>query len=262
MHEKTRRALNAMNRAFYVARGADFDASRDHPWPGWQRALASTARPLAGRAPGAAPRRVLDLGCGNGRFGVWLMHLDATPTHYLGLDASPTLLDRARAAFATSRPGFDVELRELDFVEGDGPEALPLGPFDLVVVFGVLHHVPGAALRRRLVESAAARLAPGGGLVVTAWQFGGRERFERSLLPEDVVEALAPSWGVDPGELEPGDRFLGFGGDSSIPRYCHAMDAAELDALMQGLGVDVVDAFAADGKSADLNLYRVGVKRE
>jgi len=261
MKEETRRALNALNRAFYEVRGADFDASRDHPWPGWSRALDALAREAPARTPGAAPRRVLDVGCGNGRFGAWLARHDPTPTHYLGVDASDALLGRARQAFHGSPPAFSVELRSLDFLEGDGPEGLPPGPFDLVVLFGVLHHVPGEALRRRLLAALASRVAPAGGLVLTAWQFADRARFGRSLVPDDVVRGRAPAWGFDASDLEPGDHLLGFGGDASAPRYCHHVDAGELTRLTRGLGLTEIDAFEADGKSGDLNAYRVLVRR-
>ncbi len=260
MKDTTRRALNALNRAFYEARGADFDASRDHPWPGWTRALASLAHAAPPRDAAAPTRRVLDLGCGNGRFGAFLMHRDAVPTRYLGLDASGALLESARKTLRAAPPHFDVELHELDFLDGDGPEALPGGPFDLIAVFGVLHHVPGEDMRRRLVMALAERLAPNGGLVLTAWQFGGRERFERSLLSDAFVHESSVEWGFDAADLERGDRFLGFGGDASVPRYCHHIDEEELARLTEGLGLSLVDAYTADGKSDDLNAYRVFTK--
>jgi SAM-dependent methyltransferase len=260
MKEETQSALNALNGAFYEARGADFDATRDHPWPGWSRALDALAREAPARAPDAAPRRVLDVGCGNGRFGVWLARRDPTPTRYLGVDASDALLARARRAFHGSPPAFSVELRALDFLQGEGPEGLPPGPFDLVVLFGVLHHVPGEALRRRLLVALAGRVAPAGGLVLTAWQFAHRARFARSLLSDDVVRERAPAWGFDASDLEPGDHLLGFGGSASVPRYCHHVDAAELARLTRDLGLTEIDAFDADGKSDDLNAYRVLVR--
>jgi SAM-dependent methyltransferase len=243
-----------MNRAFYARRGAAFDASRDHPWPGWSRALGSLEA-IDGGDP--RPLRVLDLGCGNGRFGAWLMHRATVPTRYLGIDASAPLLDRAREAFRASPPHFEVELEVLDFLDGAGPEALPEGPFDLIGVFGVLHHVPGEDLRRRLVVALAERLAAGGRLVLTAWQFGAKARFERSLLSDAEVRARAEQWGFDADDLEPGDHFLGFGGDASVPRYCHALGEAEIDSLTRASGLALVDAYLADGKSGDLNAYRV-----
>lgn len=264
LKDTTRRALNAVNRAFYAARGADFDASRDHPWPGWKRVLTEVARRLPADDEAAAPLRVLDLGCGNGRFGAALGHAITRPTQYLGVDASEPLLESARETLRAPPPAFEVELRLLDFLGSTGAdlqdEAIPHGPFDLIAVFGVLHHVPSEALRRRLVEALADRLAPLGLLALTAWQFEGRTRFARSVLPDETVAARAGEWGFDADDLEPGDHLLGFGGDAVVPRYCHHIDEDELSRLTEALGLKVVDAFTDDGKSADLNLYRLLAK--
>ena len=65
--------------------------------------------------------------------------------------------------------------------EGDAPgAALPSGPFSLVALMGVLHHVPGRETRAALVAAAADRLAPGGLLALTLWRFAGRPRRCRS----------------------------------------------------------------------------------
>ncbi len=263
MKEETRRALNALNRAFYDRRSAAFDATRDHPWPGWTQVLRAIETPASEQQPprarhAAPPLRVFDLGCGNGRFAHFLMHRYAGPVDYLGLDSSEALLTRARHTLRDARRDFFVQLAHHDFLEGDGPESLPPGPFDLIAVFGVLHHVPGQAMRRRLVAALAERLAPGGTLALTAWQFGAAPRFERSMLPADALAQRGKALGFDPSDLEPDDHLLGFGGDGSVPRYCHFIDEAEFDRLIAGLDdVVVSDRFRDDGKSADLNAYRV-----
>ena len=66
MNPRTRLALNAINRGFYSAEAssASFSKTRDHPWPGWERAWSATQD--------AARRSVLDAGCGNGRFAEFL----------------------------------------------------------------------------------------------------------------------------------------------------------------------------------------------
>jgi SAM-dependent methyltransferase len=278
MQEATRRALNALNRTFYDRRGETFDATRDHPWPGWPRALAAALPDRMGVAEGdaetpAPPLRVLDLGCGNGRFAHFLMHRGLGPVEYLGLDSSEPLLESARKTLRRAPRDFFVQLAELDFVQGTvandgraddhrhtedtGPESIPPGPFDLIVLFGVLHHVPGEDMRRRLVAALADRLAPGGALVLTAWQFGRDARFERTMLGATELAARAPELGFDPADLEPGDHLLGFGGDDSVPRFCHFVDEAELDRLWEGLPLVELARFRDDGRSADLNAYRV-----
>ena len=79
MRAETRERLDGINREFYSAQSAAFDATRDHPWPGWERTLAvAPAWPQDGR--------VLDLGCGNGRFARFLAASGVDPFEYVGLD--------------------------------------------------------------------------------------------------------------------------------------------------------------------------------
>ncbi len=91
MDPLTRHQLHALSLAFYEERAQDFDASRvDLPWPGWDR--------VASHLPGGR-LRVLDIGCGNGRFALDLL-ARGRALDYLGTDASEALLDAARARVA------------------------------------------------------------------------------------------------------------------------------------------------------------------
>src|SRR5437773_46351 len=58
--------LNEINRAFYNRVAQDFDETRQQAWPGWDTLLSYLNAPLN------APLSVLDVGCGNGRFGLFL----------------------------------------------------------------------------------------------------------------------------------------------------------------------------------------------
>ncbi len=88
MDDSTRLRLNAINRAFYTRRAGSFVQTRNHPWPGWKRAL--------GAFPKDEPLRVLDIGCGNGRYGHFLAERAERPVAYTGVDLSPALLEEAR----------------------------------------------------------------------------------------------------------------------------------------------------------------------
>src|SRR5688572_19371447 len=66
MNERTARALAAINTAFYRDRAAEFSSKRTSPWPGWEP-LAPALRAV----PGPSAVRVLDVGCGHGRFARW-----------------------------------------------------------------------------------------------------------------------------------------------------------------------------------------------
>ena len=197
-----------INRDFYSRHAADFDRTR-HPggWPGWRRVVEAAARATD------RPLRVLDLGCGNGRFALFLARepelLGHTPFTYRGIDLSSELIDHARAATA----GLDHIRFRIDDIENC---ALDEATYHLVALFGVLHHLPGFETRCRTLARAASAVAPGGLLALTCWQFADDPGFERRRLD------WASEAGVDPAELEPGDHLLRWGpGDSHARRYCH-----------------------------------------
>lgn len=235
MDEASAQRLNELNARFYQTVSAGFDQSRQSGWPGWQRLLA--------QLPENRPLRVLDAGCGNGRLARFLAAAGIA-LDYTGLDSSPALLAAARRALAGA-PGVSAAWLEADFIMN--AEALPAGPFDLVALFGVLHHVPGSQRRERLIGELAARTASGGLLAFTAWRFMEYERFQRRTVPapDDLV-------------LEANDYLLDWrASETPALRYCHYTDDAELENLARASGLIAADAYRADGESGDLNAYRL-----
>ena len=192
MNEATAIALNALNRDFYRESAADFARTRSAPWPGWRE-----LPPLLEDRPGAS---ILDAGCGNGRFASFLRDALGTPFLYCGIDSSAPLLALARRALARV-PG--ARLLQADLVLEPPERALPDERFDLVAAFGLLHHVPGESRRRELIRALAARVAKGGFLALTFWDFAGEPRFARKALAQVPAELS--------GQLEPGDVLLRWG---------------------------------------------------
>jgi SAM-dependent methyltransferase len=250
VNEATRSLLCEINRDFYDRFAEDFGSARDHPWPGW--------KPLLSALPVGA-LRVLDAGCGNGRFAAFLAESRPGPLAYLGLDASEKLLAQASARGL----GDGIRFERRDLLAGDPTAELPRGPYDLVVLFGVLHHVPAFEARRALLLELASRLAADGLLALTVWRFGTSERFRRRVVSwQHYGEARAAP--IDLGELEPGDQLLRWGDlasatDDSPVRYCHYADDAEIDRLVGALTRDgqlrEASRYRADGQSGDLNEY-------
>ena len=96
LDEETRGILSRINRDFYERMAAEFSATREHPWPGWQRVLRHAVREEGGE-DGARTLSILDAGCGNGRLAAFVCAQVDRPLHYVGIDASLALLARARA---------------------------------------------------------------------------------------------------------------------------------------------------------------------
>jgi SAM-dependent methyltransferase len=145
------------------------DAPQDpEPWA-WERRRALL---LGAARPG---ERVLDLGCGAGRFVAALRDAGANP---VGVEIAEAALERARR----NAPGADLRL-----VEPDGSLPLEHGSVDLVWCSEVLEHV---ADTEQLLLEARRVLRPGGRLLITV-PFHGRVkaaligllRFERHFDP-------------------------------------------------------------------------------
>lgn len=255
MKASTVKALEEINRSFYSRRASEFSETRTQPWPGWQRVL-ELVLDLVDR-----PRiSVLDLGCGNGRFRAELepaLASSSLEASYLGLDASWPLLMRASGAVSAGLSPMPRWVAA-DLAGQPLAEIHPDQSFDLIVNFGLMHHVASHRARRRLLEVSAGRLREGGIVAVSFWQFGDRDRFKRRFLPwSDLDRRPALSrMPIDPGDLEAGDHLLAWGDEGAV-RYCHHVDEAEAKALVEGLGLDELASFRDDGGSRDLNLYKV-----
>ncbi len=250
MRVPTARALAEINRRFYEARAADFSATRERPWPGWETCLRHRPRDRT-----ETTLRVLDVGCGNGRLARFLADRGVRPLHYRGVDASPGLLALARERLAGCGLA-RLELEHADWMEPDFEARLGDAAWDQVTAFGVLHHVPGRARREALAGQLARRVAPGGFLIVTAWRAEGLGELARRALPWERCQERT-GVAVDAGDLEPGDALLPWKHDAEVARYCHFPDPAETEAWIEATGLPVREDFLSDGPSGAANRYLV-----
>lgn len=232
MDNETRLRLNRINRDFYARTASEFDATRGQPWVGWRSLLEMIDLPVDS---------LIDIGCGNGRFGLFMAEQQANPLIYFGIDNNRHLLDLARTRLGRY-PQLTLRLLERDVILAD----LPTMQAQLVALFGILHHVPGFSDRREMLSWAADCLHVGGYLVFAAWRFYEQERFRKRIVP----------WSDDIA-VERNDYLLEWRRGARALRYCHYIDDEEHEALINATGLAVVGDYRADGATGLLNRYTI-----
>lgn len=230
--DATARLLRDETERFYDTCAASFGATRKRPWEGWRALVPRFSccferAQLRGRLP-----LVLDVGCGNFRFERFLRGAVDEPWRALGLDSCRLL---------SGDPPLGSAFRETDLTHWR-PAREERGRFDLVVCFGVLHHIPGTPAREALVRDLARCVAPGGLLALSLWQL---QKSERQL--RQARETTARFLATHPNaELDPGDWLLPWQGREGVVRYCHGFSNDECARLATVTGLDLLDVFDAD----------------
>ena len=242
MNPATRDRLLALNRQFYAVVAEPFHCTR----LGWPRGNLM----LLDYLPLARPLRVLDAGCGNGRFAAMLDSL-GIPAFYTGVDANPRLLERAHHLTA-DLAHVRVELVEADLAMPDWSQCLgdPRPRFDMAVCLAVLQHMPGQDLRTQIVRSLAELLDVNGRLALSAWQFLTSPRLASRQIEWAAVD-------VDERSVDAGDALLPWKQDVYAIRYVHQIDEPEMQALAHEAGLEIRHTYVADGKADDLNRYAI-----
>jgi SAM-dependent methyltransferase len=159
-------------------------------------------RPWLDVKPGT---RVLDVGCGVGR---WSRLLAARGARVTGVDLSPTMIVQAqrRAAAAGLAERCSFRVQDLAKLELEGQ-------FDVVLGVTVLQHILDPEMLRAAVQGMAARLAPGGRMILLeaapaapvdrcdSTVFQARRRDVYLDLFGDCALELRALTGVDPAPL-------------------------------------------------------------
>lgn len=210
MQKEYANELLAASRTGYEKIAADFSRTRGTFWP----------ELLFVRDLIPDESRLLDIGCGNGRF---LGTLGGKTLDYTGIDFSEGLIGVARERYR--------DRANTSFIVGDAltlpfPDRL----FDNAVSFAVLHHIPSRAYRVQFLREAARVVKPGGLIVVTAWNVWHSR-------PRIVLEfALKKIFGGTHADF--GDAILDFGTEKNT-RYVHALTMSKIRSLAREAGLTI-----------------------
>ncbi len=235
MDEHSIHALNTLNRQFYAHIADDFDATRANAWQGWVQLFDFLKHDFTQRER----LSIIDIGCGNARFASFMAEQLPYPLEYHGLDNSAELLKHAQNRLAQEK-SINAKLDLHDTIL----EPFPKLNADLVVLFGVLHHIPSYKKRQQLIRDFAQAVNPNGWLIFTGWRFYEDEKLRGRItaFPE----------GIQP---EKNDYILDWRRGAHALRYCHYVDDAEEAELIDASGLNHLHTFRADGANQQMNSY-------
>ncbi len=244
MDENTILKLNKINNDFYSTVATDFDDSRQYFWDGWYKLITYTKH--------FNQLKSADIGCGNGRFFEFLIkNIPKEEFSYLGIDNNEDLLKFAKNNFQKNN-FVNYQLKKIDIVESllskkdflnEDQKLQKNDGFNLIVSFGVMHHIPSYKLRLQLISYLKSKISDNGYIILSLWQFIEFERFRKKVVNYD--------------NLEENDYILDWNRGKKALRYCHLIDEVEQNNLIFDSKLKLVERFRADGKEGNVNTYLV-----
>ena len=247
MNSDTIKQINQINLNFYQLVADEFHGSRQYPWKGWgnlnpfiEETHSSFKRPL----------RVLDVGCGNARFAHFLItSFPENDLTYHGIDSSEELLQCAKDSLLGTT--VDYTLQRLDIVDAllNACFSSQLeNQYDLICLFGLIHHIPSLIFRKELISILTKHLHPGGKLIFTTWQFLDSEKLRKKIVSPHEVS-------LNPALLEKNDYILDWRRGEKAFRFCHYVDENELSSLIRHSNMLLQHSFQADAQEKNGNRY-------
>jgi tRNA (uracil-5-)-methyltransferase TRM9 len=186
--------------------------------------------------------KVLDLGCGNGRFYPWFQEKEV---EYVGIDFSPRLIEIAKKNFSQG-----------NFYLGNAFE-LPFknSEFNAVFAIALLHHIPSNELRLKTLSEIKRVLKKDGLFALTVWNLW-QKRYFKYLISEFKKKVLGKS------QLDFKDCYIPWcKGKVKVQRYCHAFTLRELKKIIQKSNFHILQAGHTEREGYKPNIYVLARKK-
>lgn len=194
-----------------------------------------------------AGEKVLDWGCGNGRF---YEIFEKEGVDYFGIDVSEKLIKIAKNQYPRAKfqvaPAFNLPF--------------PNNFFDKILSIAVFHHIPSEEFRLKCLKEAKRILKPEGLLILMVWNLnpfkmlliGKRER-ALSFFKFSILKILGRS------KLDLKDFFIPW--QNICQRYIHCFSKNELKKLVEKSGLKIKDTGVfRSSKAKETNLYLIAKK--
>ncbi|PIS38608.1 MAG: hypothetical protein COT34_02765 [Candidatus Nealsonbacteria bacterium CG08_land_8_20_14_0_20_43_11] len=191
--------------------------------------------------------KILDLGCGNGRF---VEMLPNKKTEYIGADNSERLIEIAKNKYPQYK-FIVVSALNLPFSDNY---------FDKVFSLAVLHHIPSEEFRRQFLKEVKRVLKPGGLLILTVWNLNpfkmiliGKHERAFSFFKHSILKVLGKS------KLDFKDFFVPW--RKNCQRYVHCFSKNEIRKIAEKSGFKIKEiGISKSTKNKESGLYLIAGK--
>lgn len=238
MNFRTKEAIIKLNTDFYINNSKEFNENRKgRNWGGAKQCLEYIKFDNSTLS-------VIDIACGNGRFATLLCEkFKQKDINYIGVDNNKVLLEQANNLAKS------LNLKEFDFTEKSVfTNNFKLPKADLVVAFGITHHIPDSKFRKHWLVNLTSFVEKEGYLVLSFWD----------TKKENTIKEL-PELGIYKKNLQEGDMFFSWG-KSKVYRYYHKYSEQELSIitnLILDQGFELIKTFSKKEFSKNTNKYYI-----
>ncbi len=242
--------LNKLNKDFYSQISDYFDSSRRYYWDGWSNILETKAfKKLRQKSKEI---KILDLGCGNGRFYEFLSNQLDQKIIYYGLDSDKNLINLAKKRYASEEVNFWLE----DIFISDFIKKLHSVKFELIVFFGVIHHLP-YDFGKHFFQKINRLVGQNSLIIFSSWQFINFDSTKKRILKNNdpLLNKILTKYNIKVDLLDQNDYFLDWNRGQRSIRYCRHYDDKEIQQLCEENNLEIIYSYEADGKEGRVNKY-------
>ncbi len=253
MTQSTINKLNKINQDFYFRISKYWNNKNDSAQYGWN----DLADILKKEWHAKSNVSILDLGCGNARFATFIQtNFPELKISYVGIDSDPKFLENGNERGSKFE---SFRLIKNDLIKDSWQSELKNTKFDLIVLFGILHHIPGIVNRQKLLNQASELLHPKCQLVFSGWRFLDKDRLQKRVIKNNSLyqKHILACHDLQKLDLEFGDYILDWVKYEYSVRYAHYISESEAVEMSSVANLEIKNHFIDDSLERNQNNYWV-----